>query len=55
VNLVNDQLEVYRNPVADSNADFGFRYGQRTILSAGDVVTPLAAPAATIAVVDLIP
>jgi Uma2 family endonuclease len=55
VNLVQRQLEVYRDPVADTNALFGHRYANRAILDPGDFVTPLAAPQARIAVADLLP
>jgi len=55
VNLVQRQLEVYRDPVADSTEPFGFRYGSHTILHPGGVVTPLAAPQARIRVADLLP
>lgn len=55
VNLVQGQLEVYRNPIADSTQPFGFRYQDRTILDPGDVVSPLALPGAAVAVVDLLP
>jgi len=55
VNLVQRQLEVYRDPVADPARAFGFRYNTRTILDPGDQVTPLAAPQAQVAVDDLFP
>jgi Uma2 family endonuclease len=55
VNLVQRQLEVYRDPVADSTQLFGFRYNSRTILDPVDVVSPLAAPQANITVADLLP
>jgi Uma2 family endonuclease len=55
VNLVGSQLEVYRNPLADVNERFGFRFDQRTTLSAGDLVAPLALPNVQIAVADLLP
>ncbi len=55
VNLVQSQLEVYRDPVADSTQLFGFRYGNRTILDPVDAVSPLAAPQARITVADLLP
>jgi Uma2 family endonuclease len=55
VNIPDKQLEVYRDPVADSTAPFGFRYDTRTILAAGDFVTPLALPSGQIAVADLLP
>lgn len=55
VNLVQRQLEVYRDPVADSTQLFGFRYNSRTILDPPDKVSPLAAPQASIIVTDLLP
>jgi Uma2 family endonuclease len=55
VNLVQRQLEVYRDPVADSTQLFGFRYNSRTILDPADTVSPLAAPQARITVADLLP
>jgi Uma2 family endonuclease len=55
VNLVQSQLEVYRDPVADSTQVFGFRYNSRTILDPPDKVSPLAAPQASITVADLLP
>ncbi len=42
------ELEVYRHPAGDDYRDV-------TVLGAGETVTPLAAPAATIAVSDLLP
>jgi Uma2 family endonuclease len=55
VNLVQRQLEVYRDPVADSTQLFGFRYNSRTVLDPPDKVSPLAAPHAQITVADLLP
>lgn len=55
VNLVQGQLEVYRDPVADSTQLFGFRYNSRAILDPPDKVSPLAAPQASITVSDLLP
>jgi Uma2 family endonuclease len=55
VNLINGQLEVYRDPVADSTQPFGFRYAARTLLDPVDVVSPLAAPQGRITVTDLLP
>lgn len=55
VNLVQRQVEVYRDPVADSTQLFGFRYNSRTILDPPDTVSPLAAPQASITVADLLP
>lgn len=55
VNLVQRQLEVHRDPVADNTQPFGFRYANRTILDPPDVVSPLAVPQASITVADLLP
>ena len=55
VNLVQRQLEIYRDPVADNTQLFGFRYNSRTILDPPDIVSSLAAPQANITVADLLP
>ncbi len=55
VNLVNRVLEVYRLPAADASAPLGYSYRERIRLTAGEAVSPLAFPAATIAVADLLP
>jgi Uma2 family endonuclease len=55
VNLVDAQLEVRRNPVADSSQPYGFSYADETVLQPSEFVTPLNAPQARIAVADLLP
>jgi Uma2 family endonuclease len=55
VNLVQRQLEVYRNRAADPSAQFGWSYADRTILDPGDFASPLAQPQARVAVDDLLP
>jgi Uma2 family endonuclease len=55
VNLVQRQLEVYRDPVADPAQPFAWRYASRAILDPGDSIAPLAAPQAPVAVADLLP
>lgn len=55
LNLVDRQLEVYRDPVADAAKPFGFRYASRTDLGPADTASPLAVPGASIAVADLLP
>ena len=55
VNLVHRQLEVHRNPVADTSQPFGWRYADVTILGLADFVSPLAAHHARIAVADVLP
>jgi Uma2 family endonuclease len=53
-NLVDDQLEVYRDPQPDASQAYGHRYPTRIILQRGDSVSPLAAPHLTIPVADLL-
>lgn len=55
VNLVDRQVEVYRDPIAAPNAPFGWRYERRVIRGAGSVISPLAEPTARIAAADLMP
>lgn len=55
VNLQDRQVEVYRRPIADDSAEFGFSYATKMIFKEGDSVTPLARSKAKIAVSDLLP
>jgi Uma2 family endonuclease len=55
VNLVDRQLEVFRGLQPDSARPKRITYGQITILTPADTVTPLAAPGAKIVVSDLLP
>jgi Uma2 family endonuclease len=55
VNLVQRQLEVHRERVADASRKFGWWYSNRTIHDPGEFVSPLALPQARIAVDDLLP
>src|SRR5579885_182049 len=55
VNLVQNQLEVRRDPQPDPANPRRFRYTQTIILKAGDTIAPLAAPQALVAVADLLP
>jgi Uma2 family endonuclease len=55
VNLVDRQVEVYRQPVPDTSGEFAAIYCDVQIFKPGDSVTPLAAQAAKIPVVDLLP
>ena len=55
INLKKRQTEVYRNPVTDALAPFGFKYRDKLIFKEGDHVSPLAKPEASIAVADLLP
>ncbi len=55
VNLVDRVLEVYRDPAPDPSASFGWGYRSVERLTDAARVTPIAVPAAAIAVADLIP
>jgi Uma2 family endonuclease len=55
VDLVNRRLVVMRNPVADVAARHGSRYSTVNVFASGQSVTPLAAPASSVAVADLLP
>jgi Uma2 family endonuclease len=55
VNLVDRRLEVYRAPVADSSAPYGWRYATVERLRTGEAVVSLAAPDANVAVAELLP
>ncbi len=55
VNLVDRVLEVYRQPVADPSASFGWRYASRESLGLASSIAPLAAPETRILVSDLFP
>jgi len=55
VNLPDRRLEIYRGPVPDTEALFGWRYGEVTTIPADGVASPLAAPGASVPVADLLP
>ena len=55
VNLADRRVEIYREPMADGAASFGWRYGRSITLGPDERISPLAAPAAEIAVADLLP
>jgi Uma2 family endonuclease len=55
LNLIDRVLEVYRGPVADASAPFGWRYAQREVLDASTRVTPLALPGTSVSVSQLLP
>lgn len=55
LNLVNRQLEVHRDPVADRKHPFGHQYATVTVRGASDVVTPLSRPGASVRVADMLP
>jgi Uma2 family endonuclease len=55
VNLVDDVVEVYREPVVSASAPYGWRYASVVIARRPEAITPLAAPHARVAVADLLP
>ena len=55
LNLVDRVLEVYREPAPDSAAPFGWRFARCEVFDASGRVTPLVAPASSIAVSRLLP
>ena len=55
LNLVDRVLEVYREPVPDSAAPFGWRYARKEVFDASARVTPLAALGSSIPVSHLLP
>lgn len=55
VNLLDDVLEIYRDPGPDASSPFGWGYARRVVLRAADEARPLAAPGAGIRVGDLLP
>jgi Uma2 family endonuclease len=55
LNLVDRVLEVYREPVPDSAAPFGWRYGRSEVFDPSARVTPLAAPGSSISVSQFLP
>lgn len=55
LNLVDRQLEVHRNAVADAAQPHGMRYAPARILGPADTVCPLAAANTSILVADLLP
>jgi len=55
LNLKDKRLEIYRRPIKDETAFYGFSYGEIQIYTEKDSVSPLAAPAAKIKIADLLP
>ena len=55
VNLVDEVLEVYRQPAKAPARRFGWKYGSVKLLKRGATVAPRAAPRAKIRVADLLP
>ena len=55
VNLPDRRLEVYRTPVRDGAARYGWRYGTAQAFGPDEHASPLAKPGSSIRVADLLP
>jgi Uma2 family endonuclease len=55
IDVVHDQVEVYRNPARDVQAPFGWKYAPAVVRTRGERVDLLAAPGKTIEVTRLLP
>jgi Uma2 family endonuclease len=55
VNLVDAQLEVRRQPIADGSKPHGHTFADMRVLTRGENITPLAFPNVVIPVADLLP
>jgi Uma2 family endonuclease len=55
VNLHESVVEVYRRPMRDAAARFGYSYQDIKFLHSRETVTPLAAPRTKVKVADLLP
>ena len=55
LNLIDRVLEVYRDPVADATAPFGWRYARLEVFDGSARAAPLAAPSSRVRVADLLP
>lgn len=55
VNLKQKRLEIYRDPVSDQRARYGYHYGSVITLGIDDVAAPLELPNANLAVRDMLP
>jgi Uma2 family endonuclease len=55
LDLVNHQLWVHRQPIADGTSPFGHRYSQVEAVSADGSVSPLEKPEASITIAQMLP
>lgn len=55
VNLVKRQLEVYRQPIVDDQAIYGWHYAEVSTYQPGQSIAPLSVPDRRVAVEDLLP
>ena len=55
INLPKRQIEVYRHPIKDQEAPYGFSYGNSMVLKPGETIAPLINPDAEISVSKFFP
>jgi Uma2 family endonuclease len=55
VNIPDRRVEVYRDPVPDTAASFGWRYGRVVTLGPDERMSPLAWPEVAITIGELLP
>lgn len=55
INVNQGRLEVYRDPIEDSGARYGYHYGTILPLTRDDHIAPLALPDVSLSVRDLLP
>jgi Uma2 family endonuclease len=55
VNLRDEQIEIFRTPIVDASALFGYAYGSKATLKAGQQISPQAKPDSMIKVADMLP
>lgn len=54
INVTRRRIEVFRQPIADASAPFGFGYAERQTFEESEIVRPLAKPSAAIAVKEFL-
>ncbi len=54
VNLIENVLEVYREPLADAQAPPGWIYAETRLLRRGEFISPVTRPAARLSVADFL-
>lgn len=55
VNLIDMHVEVYRHPIPDLAAEYGFAYAQQTIVRGDETIMPLSQPSNAVRAIDLLP
>jgi Uma2 family endonuclease len=55
LNLKKNQLEIFRRPIPDPDAFYGFTYSEMRIVIEGELASPLVKPEAAIAVTEMLP